>query len=183
MLHQLDPNEFDIAAIQELYLDFNRNTQATPDWFTIYPKEHYDRPNNTRSIILINKRIPTNNWKQVEFASSDVMAVQIKTPAGDILCINMYNDTQNSEGAQKFIHYMRKKARERSPRHPTHVIWMGDFNRHHPMWDKSRNTHLFTRANLEKAQIIIDAMANYDLQMILPRNVLTLCSMSTKNFT
>src|SRR5882724_6159081 len=78
---------------------------------------------------------------------------------------------------------MRKKAHEQSPRHLTHVIWMGDFNRHHPMWDKSRNAHLFTQANLDKARIIIDVMANYDLQMILPKNVLTLCSMATKNFT
>jgi len=98
MLHQLNPSEFNIAAIQELYLDFNRNTRATHNWFTIYLKEHYDKPNKTRSIILINKRILTN-WKQVDFALSNVMAIQIKTPAGDILCINMYNDTQNSEGA------------------------------------------------------------------------------------
>src|SRR5882724_11951181 len=112
MLHQLDPNEFDIAGIQEPYLDFNHNTRATPDWFTIYPKEHYDRPNNTRSIILMNKRIPTYNWKQIEFASSDVTDVQIKALAGDILCINMYTDTQNSEGARKVIHYMGKKAHE-----------------------------------------------------------------------
>jgi len=99
MLHQLDPNEFDIATIQEPYLNFNCNTRTTPDWFTIYPKEHCDMLNNTRSIILINKRIPTNNWKQVEFASSNMTAIQIKTPEGDILCINMYNDTQSSEGA------------------------------------------------------------------------------------
>ena len=183
MEHQLDPDEYDMATIQEPYLDFNHNTQATHNWFTVYPKEHYHKPNKTRSIILINKRIPTNSWTHIDFASSDMMAFQIQTPAGYILCINMYNDAQNSEGVQKVTQYMSRKAHDQNPRYQTHVIWLGDFNRHHIMWDKSRNSHLFMRSNLDKAQIIINVMAKYDLQMILPKNVLTLCAMATRNYT
>ena len=67
MLHQLDPNEFDIATIQVPYLNFNHNTCTTHNWFTIYLKEHYNEPNKTRSIILIYKRISTNSWKQINF--------------------------------------------------------------------------------------------------------------------
>ena len=83
-----------MAAIQEPYLDFNHNTRATHNWYTVYPKEHYHKPNKTRAIILINKRILTNNWTQIDFTSSDVMAIRIQTPAGNILCINMYNDAR-----------------------------------------------------------------------------------------
>jgi len=32
-----------------------------------------------------------------------------------------------------------------------HMIWLGDFNRHHPEWDEERNSHLFTRENLDEA--------------------------------
>jgi len=133
MLHQLDPNEYDMAAIQELYLNLNHNTQATHNWFTVYLKEHYNKPNKTRSIILINKRILTNNWTQIDFASSDVRAVQIQTPAGYVLCLNIYNNAWNSEGMRKVTQYMHTKACDQNPRGQTHIIWLGDFNSHHPM--------------------------------------------------
>ena len=38
------------------------------------------------------------------------------------------------------------------------VIWLGDFNRHHPMWDEERHAHLFTRAALEVAQLLGDRL-------------------------
>ena len=78
---------------------------------------------------------------------------------------------------------MRNKAWDQCPGPATHVVWLGDFNTHHPMWDKDRNLHLFTQANLDKAQLVIDAMANYDLQMLLPKDIPTLCTMASWNYT
>jgi len=183
MLHILDPDKYDIAAIQEPYLNHTHNSRASPNWYSLYPKEHYTKPEDTRSLLLINRRIQTNNWTQIDFASSDVTAVQMQTPLGQVLLINMYNDGKNHEGAHKVIQYMRKMARAHNPSHPPHIVWMGDFNSHHPMWDEERNLHLFTRANLDKVQTIINAMANHDLQMLLPKNIPTLCTMTTHNFT
>jgi len=40
-LHQLDPDVYDFAAIQEPYLDSNHNSCVTHHWYTVYPKEHY----------------------------------------------------------------------------------------------------------------------------------------------
>ena len=105
-----------MAAIQELYLNFNHNTRATHNWYTVYPKKPYDKLNKTRYIILMNKRIPTNNWTQIDFDLSDMMAVQIQTPVGYILCINMYIDTQTSEGVQKVTQYMCRKDHDWNPR-------------------------------------------------------------------
>src|SRR5882724_1134310 len=99
MLQLLDLDEYDIAAIQEPYLDHNHNSHASHNWFTIYPKEHYTTPNKTRSIMLINKRILTNNWSQIDLASSDMTAIQMQTCSGPVIIINMYNDVRNSEGA------------------------------------------------------------------------------------
>jgi len=65
----------------------------------------------------------------------------------------------------------------------THVIWLGDFNSHHPLWYKARNSHLFTRASLDRAQTIIEVVANYDLQMILPKDVSALQAMAMGNLT
>ena len=44
LLHQLDPKEFEIVAIQEPYLDCNHNMRANLHWYTLHPKEHYVEP-------------------------------------------------------------------------------------------------------------------------------------------
>ena len=64
-----------------------------------------------------------------------------------------------------------------------HMIWLGDFNRHHLKWDKEWNNHLFTRANLDEAQMLLKAVASYDLTMALPKGVPTLVLMATGNYT
>ena len=110
MLQQLAPHEYDSAAIQEPYLDFNHNSRASHNWYTLYPKEHYTKPNKTRSLLLINKIMLTNKWSQIDFASSDVMAAQIQTPIGLLLLLNMYNNLGTSKGLRKVIQYMRNKA-------------------------------------------------------------------------
>lgn len=51
------------------------------------------------------------------------------------------------------------------------------------MWDKERNKHLFTTANLEKAQMIIDWHTDWNLTMALPKDIPTLEASSTKNLT
>ena len=72
VLHRLNPNTYDIVALQELHLDHNHNMHAGPHWYTIYPKEHYIALEKMRSIVFVNKHIATDLWTQVDFASSDV---------------------------------------------------------------------------------------------------------------
>jgi len=110
MLQLLDPDEYDIAAIQELHLNHIHNSCASHNWFTLYLKEHYTIPNNTRSIMLINKRIPTNKWSQIDLASSNMTAIHMQTPSGPEILINMYNDMRNSEGVRKVMQYLQHKA-------------------------------------------------------------------------
>lgn len=62
-------------------------------------------------------------------------------------------------------------------------LWLGDFNRHHPMWDEERNRHLFTTANLDRAQKLLDLISEYDMRMALPKDIPTLEAMATKNET
>lgn len=60
---------------------------------------------------------------------------------------------------------------------------MGDFNRHHPCWDEERNAHLFTKSNLEQAQVVLDLVADNDMEMALPKDIPTLRALSTWNLT
>jgi len=62
------------------------------------------------------------------------------------------------------------------------IIWLGKFNLHHSIWDEERNAHLFTRVNLVKSQVLIDAAAEFDIQMALPKNMPTLQALSMGNY-
>ena len=62
-------------------------------------------------------------------------------------------------------------------------IWVGNFNRHHPMWDHPRNTHLFTRANLNAAEELIAMTTQHGMTMALRPHIATLCAKNTKNLT
>lgn len=73
---------------------------------------------------------------------------------------------------------------QRRRRWRTRVIILGDFNRHHPLWDEHRNSQLFTRGNLDRdAQILIDMLGTLDVEMSLPRDLPTLEHLRTKNRT
>src|SRR5882724_6500965 len=167
-LHHLDPNIYDIGAIQEPYLDQCHNSHVNHNWYTIYPKEHYTNPASTRSLILINKRLAMDTWSQVNLGSSDITAVQLHMVRGKLLIINMYNEGRQQQGMKQAMQSLR--AREWCDNASTsdrHIIWVSDFNLHHLMWDEGRNSHLFMRENLEKSQHLIDAITEFNLQMAL----------------
>ena len=63
------------------------------------------------------------------------------------------------------------------------MLWCGDFNRHHPLWDEERNTHLFTTAALTAAHKLIEIVADHDMVMTLPKDLPTLQAMATGNWT
>src|SRR5882672_6317821 len=103
---------------------------------------------------------------------------------GSVLIINTYNDNTNVESMRKVVQYTRRVEQEgREGRVRPHILWLGDFNSHHPMWDEARNSHLFMRASLDRAQDTIEVAADHDLQMILPKGAPTLQAMATGNLT
>ena len=81
----------------------------------------------------------------------------------------------------RHIREQRTVTAERTNAYGT--IWLGDFNRHHPLWDEPCNAHLFTRTNLEAAQTLVDLTVDMDLTMALPKHLLTLHAFATKNLT
>src|SRR5882672_11768779 len=108
-LHQLDPDIYDIGTIQEPYLDCLHNSHATHHWFTVYPKEHYLKPKKTRALLLVNKHITTDTWLQVDFGSSDIMAIQLSTSHSKLLIANIYSDTEHQHGLKKFVQVTRSR--------------------------------------------------------------------------
>ena len=63
------------------------------------------------------------------------------------------------------------------------MIWAGDFNRHHPLWDNNKDVHLFTKLATRNAESLIAILAEYEMQMLLPKGLPTLQHMRTKKYS
>ncbi|CUA75215.1 putative RNA-directed DNA polymerase from transposon BS [Rhizoctonia solani] len=155
--HDPDARNATVVAIQEPYLDHLNSSRAPPGWTPIYPSHHHLKDQlRSRSFL-------------------DVTALKVQTPAGPILICNVYNPCDANTSLPHVSTLLRA--------HRGHVIVLGDFNRHHPDWDESRNAHLFTSAALDLAQPLLDIINGNFLSMALPRDTPTLQSTSTKNYT
>ncbi|TFK96424.1 hypothetical protein BDV98DRAFT_470228, partial [Pterulicium gracile] len=61
------------------------------------------------------------------------------------------------------------------------LIWGGDFNCHHPLWDNKANNHLFATSALDQAEHLLRITSDARLSMILPKGAPTLQHMHSKN--
>ena len=180
LLNMLGNNNYDICAIQEPYLDSMNKTRANSHWTVIYPTTHMVEPKKTRSVILVNKKLSTDKWEELDVDSGDVTGIRIKTDTNTIDAFNIYNNQDNNEAIEKTDEALRRNGNQNLD---NQYIWLGNFNRHHPLWDEERNSHLFTELNLRLAQTLLDAIQEWGLQMILPKDIPTLQAFGTGNYT
>lgn len=174
---------WDIILLQEPYLDAYGNSKASRNWRVIYPT---NRTNDTvaRSVILINAQIDTDEYTQLTMEGSrDITAVQFKGNYGRLSIFNIYNDIQHSDTLNNLRQYINKNRAKICSSNTDSMIWAGDFNRHHPLWDELRNRQLFTKAAIKSARILINLVADFDMTMALPKGIPTLQHMVTKNWT
>jgi endonuclease/exonuclease/phosphatase family metal-dependent hydrolase len=127
--------------------------------------------------------ISSNAWTQIDIDSPDVVGIQIVGEQGTLRLINIYNDCEKDNTMEEVDSYMRGEGRRRNTRGPVRYVWLGDFNRHSPLWDKECNSHLFTKRNLEAADNLLDILARHGMQMALPAGIPTLKAMATGNLT
>jgi len=63
------------------------------------------------------------------------------------------------------------------------MIWAGDFNRHHPLWDRDEDIHLFTGQAQRATEKLINLLTEHDMEMTLSKGAPTLQHMVTKHFS
>ena len=177
------PNMYDILVLQEPYIDFLGNTHANQRWYPLLPSMYHNNPKKTRTVTFINKGILSSTWQQIRVESQDVVAVSIDTAASLTTIFNIYNDGNHSNSLQALQDTLEVNVQHPRSINPNRMIWAGDFNRHHPMWDEENNSHLFTTNNLDAAQILIDLLADFSMSMALPKDIPTLRATCTKNLT
>ena len=183
MLRNLDPEEYNIALIQELVINMVNLTIANPKWNVVYPTTHNrDCTMCTQSVILINKLISKDNWEIVPVDSPDISAIEIQSDSGNTHIYNVYNNITHNETLITLEKHFTDTNTNAKPCMDG-LLLMGDFNRHHPMWDEARNQYLFTAANLKATQPLLDLLVTHDLIMALPEDIPTLEANSIGNHT
>jgi ribonuclease HI len=180
-------NDWDILLIQEPYIDSYGNTRAGHAWRPVYPSSSAQVSNTSndriRSVILVNAKLDTNCWTQIDVQHQDITAIRIQGEFGSTVIFNIYNDGTHSRTVEYLDRYVTRNLRMLCPRETDHMLWMGDFNRHHPIWDEDRNGHLFTAKALEEAGRLLELLADFDMQMVLPKGIPTLQANGTGNWT
>ena len=177
-------NQWDILALQEPTMDqWLGLTKDSSHWRVVYPTHKFSQDTRPRAISLINAKISTNSWKQIPFPSRDVVITQFTGTQETCTIFNIYNNSTNNRTIEQLEHFLATSIREVCPSESDHMFWLGDFNRHHPLWDEERNSHLLTRAALNNAQKLLDLVADYSMSQALPKDLPTLKSSSMGNWT
>ena len=182
-LHSLPQTKANIIILQEPYIDKLDNTRALPGWITVYPSSHAIKPEETRTVTMINKSISSDTWTQVKIDSGNVILLKLITREAYIDLYNTYIDCNHSRTFDIISATTHDRRLSWTNPKPRDIILAGDFNRHHPLWEEDRNHHMFTKHNLDAAQMLINITANHGLAQTLPKNFPTLQSTSSKNWT
>ena len=130
---------WDILALQEPYIDALGNIKANSWWHVVYPSPHLTNSTIDRSVLFINATLDVNRWAQIPVkGSNDMSAIQLHTPKGRVMIFNLYVDCNHSEALTAVCQTIRSNRRHILGWQSDSILWCGDFNRHHAMWDEER---------------------------------------------
>lgn len=126
-------HNIDILALQKPAVNAFNQSSLSKDWISIYPSTHHLHPNKTHTLTLICASISTDSWEQIEFLSGDITALTLKGEWGKIFLLNIYNNCDNNETIKALtrFHENYEELAEQAGQANIHIIWLGDFNRHH----------------------------------------------------
>lgn len=167
ILQQADPEKYDIIAIQEPYLDDKKRTRASPYWHVHYPTNHLlDGQARSRSLFLININISSDSYDFLQLPHSDFTGIRFRGDFGSLSIINVYNEITTNDSLTALTNYFAAHELEARPTEDDHMVWLGDFNRHHESWEPNSNSHLFSSP--ERINPLLELLYGYGMVMTLP---------------
>ncbi|PPR00222.1 hypothetical protein CVT24_004961 [Panaeolus cyanescens] len=174
---------WDLILIQEPNINFYNHITTARGFRQVYPNARTRNELVVRSGIWVNEKISTNTWRALEIeGTADITAVQLSGPHHSLTVFSIYNDCNNSDSERALNRFMTRNRGEILG-NGGHVLWGGDFNRHHPLWDNDEDHRLFTSQALSDAERLIQLLADWNMEMALPKGIRTLEHMRTKNLS
>ena len=172
VLNTANPKDWDVLAIQEPWFDSFGNSRGTQYWRVIYPANFYTEGHaRVRSILLINTNLSTDCYSALPVMHSDITAVRFKGDNGYLSLLNIYNEITNNDTLTYLDSFLTRNAHIVRPSVRDCVIWVGDFNRHHPMWEEDANERLFEPADYIAP--FIDLLYRNEMLLALPKGIPT----------
>jgi hypothetical protein len=137
LLNRPNCTSWDILALQEPYTNPLNNTTANRHFHVVYPSTRYTNSSKcVPAVTLISSLLDVNNWTQLEFPSPNVVIIQLKGPYGLCTLINIYNNGKSDQTIQLLTKFLEDNIQSIKSMEHDHMIWLGDFNRHHPLWEE-----------------------------------------------
>ena len=174
--------QYDVLILQEPFIDSYGNTKAMHDWRVVYPTSFLSHSHVIRSVILVRSSMDTNQWAQISIPGTGDL-IQISVRLGKVMLFGLYIDGHHSDTLRLLDIYLHTHRAITNLGPSNHMLWCGDFNHHHPLWDEERNRHLFTMVALRESEVLLGIVADHGMVMALPRDIPTLEAMATKNWT
>ena len=111
---------------------------------------------------------------------SDITAVCFKGVNRHLSLFNVYNEITNNDMLMYLDSFLTQNAHHIRPSVWDCVIWVGDFNCHHPMWEEETNERLYELDNYIAP--LIDLLYRNEMLLALPKGIPTFQS-TTGNWT
>ncbi|KAJ3543332.1 hypothetical protein NM688_g5868 [Phlebia brevispora] len=178
-LHTLRPDEFDVALIQEPYMDRLTLTRATTHWSVVYPSRHHDQKEHIRSVMLVNARIPTNSWEIIHVESSDITAIRLQTPQEPLYIFNVYN-------AQEHQHTIQLLSRRLAGLHLDEARHQRSTRRNALLAPQPTTMYYSRETSIDitpSGNPLVKLLAEFDLYQLLPAGISTLSAFNSGNLT
>ena len=181
LLNGLLGARWDIILLQELHITKFNMIRMPMRFHQVYPADRWKEGAMVWSTIWINAEIDTKSWKIIKVpGTNDITAIQMEGPFGKLTIFNIYNSCIHSLTETILRCFLHDNANDIWHGQDFHMLWCGDFNRHHPLWDRDKDMHLFTTEALWKAGPLIELLADYNMEMILAKGVPTLQHIRSK---
>ena len=163
---------YNIILAQEPYISPYNHIPSPTNFRPVFPETRSDANRGTvRSVIWVSANLDTNQWDQLGgIGSNDITAIRLKNDGLRIAIFNVYNDCNNDDSMTSLDAYHNKFKIDLTGLDDDHIIWAGDFNRHHPLWDDERETRLFTARATDDANRLINLVRRWGLEFALPKS-------------
>ncbi len=177
ILNDANPKDWDILCLQELpyFIDVHLSYRS-PYWhlFLPTPTSKKSKHDLIRSVVYVNKSLPSDSCTQIPIESLDITAISFSFPNFSFSLFSIYNPPQLNSSIVLLTRFFKQNAAQ-AP-----IILMGDFNSHHPLW---AGPHVPRRTQRSKSEPLIELLAELDLTLCLPPGTPTYLSDSHKRWS
>ena len=133
---------YNIILIQEPHTTAFNVIRTPTNFRPVFPAHRLQNQNQDQicSVIWVNRKLNTENWKALDIpGTNNITAIQLKGPYRFISIFNIYNDCTHSRNKCILQKYIQDHSNSKLATENHHMLWAGDFNRHHPLWDNDED--------------------------------------------